>query len=289
MTTVTGLELLDADLTQRTLAAPPFHAVDGVINFRDFGFGATRTSIPLPLPRPHSHSPSGPGILFRSGELTRLTPRGKEQLKELGITTLFDLRSTSEVDKFKTASPEIEGVRNVHVPVHDGNDFDPMVLAAKVAKFEADEKNSFATLYSGILEDGAHAYEVILKHLRDKPGEPCLVHCTAGKDRTGVFAALVLLLLGASDEAIAQDYYFTTVGLQKVLPMLVARYQEDPVYRNNWKGFLNMGSAKKETMLATLAMIREKYGGAETYVKQYTSLTNEDIVQIRKNLLVARA
>ncbi|KAI5116797.1 hypothetical protein M0805_001799 [Coniferiporia weirii] len=264
-----GPEQLDASLVQRTLSSPPFHVVDGVINFRDLGASSGAVK---------------PGILFRSGELTRLSQSGTEELKKLGITTVFDLRSAGEVKKHQSATPKIDGVRLVHVPVSDKDEFDPMVLAAKVATFETDEKNAFAALYSGILENGAPAYEAIFKHIRDRPGEACLVHCTAGKDRTGIFAAIVQLLLGASDDAIVQDYHLTTIGLQPVLPFLIARFQKDALYRDNWAGFQNMGSAKKETMYATLAMIRAKYGSAEGYLKQSTSLTDADIMQIRRNL-----
>ncbi|THH10695.1 hypothetical protein EW145_g1158 [Phellinidium pouzarii] len=266
---VSVLGALDADLVQRILNSPPFHSVDGVINFRDLGSSSGAIT---------------PGILFRSGELTRLSQRGKDELKALGVATVFDLRSQSEITKYSSATPEIDGVRFVHVPVSDKDEYDPMALAARVTRFETDEKEAFATLYSNILESGARAYETILKHIRDKPGEACLVHCTAGKDRTGMFAAIVQLLLGATDDAVIQDYYLTTFGLQPALPHLVARFQREALYQKNKAGFEIMASAKKETMHASLEMIRTKYGGAEAYIKQCTTLTDADIAQIRKNL-----
>ncbi|PAV24021.1 tyrosine serine phosphatase [Pyrrhoderma noxium] len=270
----------DPELVKQVLSSSPFQTIEGVINFREYGFLSAQTKIdspPIPLVRP--------GILYRSGELTRLTETGKAQLKNLGITTVFDFRSETEILKYKSATPEIKGMKFVHVPVSDTGEYDPMALAARVAKFASDEKSAFAALYSGILENGGPAFETVLRHLKDRPGEPCLIHCTAGKDRTGVFAAILQLLLGADDDSIAHDYNLTTYGLAPVLPALVARFQKESVYRDNWAGFRNMGSAKKETMYATLKLLRSKYGSAEGYITQMTSLTSADIVLIRRNLL----
>jgi protein tyrosine/serine phosphatase len=66
----------------------------------------------------------------------------------------------------------------------------------------------------------------------------------AGKDRTGLIAAIVLLLLGAPDEAIIRDYTLTTAGLLPAVPFLVARFKKEPAYNENWKGVENMGSAR---------------------------------------------
>ena len=115
------------------LAAPPFHTVDGVINFRDYGLSAsiasssfstsstsTSPSLSSPsstsTPTPTSSSTSGNGnttprirerVLFRSGELARLTRKGVEELSALGVHTVFDLRSASEVAKYDSATPAI--------------------------------------------------------------------------------------------------------------------------------------------------------------------------------------
>lgn len=113
------------------LAAPPFHTVDGVINFRDYGLSASIASSSLSTsstfsslssppststPTPTSPSTSGNGnttprirerVLFRSGELARLTRKGVEELSALGVHTVFDLRSASEVAKYDSATPAI--------------------------------------------------------------------------------------------------------------------------------------------------------------------------------------
>jgi len=269
-------EKLDDELVQKTLGAAPFVPVEGVINFRDFGALQTDDSNLFIKQK----------YLFRSGELTRLSENGKDALRKLGVKAVFDLRTKAEVERYKSTTPAIEGIQVVHAPVFEKDEIDHLGLAAFLQNFEANEQGAFASTYARTLESGGPAFETILKHLRDKPDEPCLVHCTAGKDRTGVLVALVLMLLGARDEDIIKDYALSTIGLQPAAALFIARWQQDPVFRDNWQGALNMGSAKAETMQATLKMIREKYGGAEAYFKRYTSLSDDDLVQIRKNLLV---
>ena len=127
-----GLQVPDEEVVQRTLSSPPFHTVEGVINFRDFGILSSPPISHQNLEKSSQIPPIRPGVLFRSGELTRLTDKGKAKLKELGITTVFDLRSESEIRKYQSSTPAIDGVRFVHVPVTDTEEYDPMALAARL-------------------------------------------------------------------------------------------------------------------------------------------------------------
>ncbi|KAJ7935404.1 protein-tyrosine phosphatase-like protein [Mycena leptocephala] len=139
-------------------------------------------------------------------------------------------------------------------------------------RYEENELEAFVKDAKDTLEIGAPAYEAIFKHFLERPGEPCLFHCSAGKDRTGLIAALILMLLGVDDADITNDYALTAVGLEPAREKFVARMQNIPVYRDNAQGAINMGSSKEESMNAILAMIREKYGGAAGYLTAFTSL-----------------
>jgi len=274
--TDTGFPTIASDVVAATLSSPPFVVVDGVINIRDFGS------------YPSSSSPGAvvkPRYLFRSGEPSRVTPSGAEALRALGIKKVFDLRADVEIAKYKTANAGIEGVQFVRAPIVDMS-FDPVGLAQRLKQFETGESEAFLALYSEILERGGGAVETVFLHLRDHPDEPCLLHCTAGKDRTGVFAALILMLLGASDADIIKDYTLTTIGLQPALPLLVARFEKEQVYRDNRAGTLNMATAKPQTMRVLLDHVRERYGDVEGYLKTHTTLTKEDSARIRAKLLV---
>ena len=63
--------------------------------------------------------------------------------------------------------------------------------------------------------------------MRDKPQEPCLVHCTAGKDRTGILVALILQLVGVEDHVIAEEYALTEVGLAAWKDIILKHLMKD--------------------------------------------------------------
>ncbi|KAJ7125424.1 protein-tyrosine phosphatase-like protein [Mycena epipterygia] len=257
------------------LSSPPFVVVDGVINIRTLGGYITDDSTHIVKP----------GLIFRSGETSGITEMGKQQLIALGVRHVFDLRTQLEISSYKTASPEIPGVEFVRAPVGKEDPWDAGSVEMRLKRYEENELEAFVKDADGTLEIGAPAFETIFRHFLDRPDEPCLFHCTAGKDRTGLVAALILMLLGVDDAAIIKDYALTGVGLEPASAVLSARLRNIPVFRDNWMGATNMGSSKEESISAILAMIREKYGGAAGYLTAHTSLQEKDLDVIRKNLL----
>lgn len=119
MSSIVALDVNEED--QKTLSSPPFVVIDGVINVRDLGGYAT----------------SNPDLvvkstcIFRSGELSYITDRGREQLRALGISKIFDMRSDGEIANYKTKAPIIEGVEFTRVPVSQTEAYDPVSLAAR--------------------------------------------------------------------------------------------------------------------------------------------------------------
>ncbi|KIY63706.1 hypothetical protein CYLTODRAFT_432849 [Cylindrobasidium torrendii FP15055 ss-10] len=257
------------------LDAPPFVHVSGVINIRQLGGYATKQ--PGTITKTNA--------IFRSGELTHITQEGKEELRALGVKRVFDMRAPAEVKQLEGATPEVDGVVFEAVPT-SLKGFDPVSLAERLQGFKTTETETFMKIYEEILTVGAPSYERIFRHIIDKPEEPCLVHCTAGKDRTGVFSMLILLVLGVSEEDIIKDYALTTDGLAPVLHMLIARFSKIPAYSSNMEGTMNMGSSRPTTMRALLDMLKEKYGGVEAYLKTWVHLDDADFVQLRRNLIV---
>ncbi|KAH9884125.1 protein-tyrosine phosphatase-like protein [Cubamyces lactineus] len=271
----TSFPILDPAFVASALAAPPFVSIDGVFNIRDFGAG---------YPTVSGTSRVKPLRLFRSGELARITDTGIQQLRSLGIQRVFDLRVDSEIAKYGTASKLIDGVELVRVPIIQ-DPWRPSEVPQRLKEFEQDATDAFLQSYKQVLLSGSTSLERILVHLCDQPDVPCLIHCTAGKDRTGVFAAAILMLLGARDEHIIADYALTEVGLQPALPMLAVRFQNDPIFRENWTGTVAMGSSKAESMRAFIDHIRQEYGGIEGYIRTHTKLADDDLRRIRENLL----
>lgn len=152
------------------------------------------------------------------------------------------------------------------------------------------QKQGFVQVYTRILLAGAAPngpFAQILRHLASPtaPPAPILIHCTAGKDRTGVIVALILSLCGVSDDAVAHEYSLTDLGLgerkEEFISHLIA---VDPL-KGDRAAAERMVSSRAESMRGTLRMVKERWGGVEGYVRQ-VGLSAEEVEAIRGNLVV---
>jgi len=263
------------DVTEQ-LAHPPFVQISGVTNARDLG--SYITAHPPGIVKPH--------LLFRSAEISGIDDLGMAQMRDLGIRTIIDLRSDTELERFNTPVPVIRDVEIRRVPVFRKEDYSPEMMAKRYALYASGKTEAFMELYSQILNHGVEAFTAIALHIRDSPSDGCLFHCTAGKDRTGVIAAVFLSLVGVSDQDIAHDYELTRVGREPAREKIMARIAKEEIFIGNTEAANNMLSSRYDTMLAFLEMLRNKYNGAEGYLRERVGLTVEDIVLIRNRMVV---
>jgi len=201
------------------------------------------------------------------------------------------------------------GVRRVEVPVFGEEErADPVALAVRYAgdmgrgvrKGEENgtkKKEPFSAMYKNMLEMGAGAYGTILRHILEHLSHPpsskaggeggaFLVHCTAGKDRTGVFCALVLSLCGVAEEIVADEYTLSERGLgtwmEHLVGVVVAKtgVPEDQARK--------MAGAKRESILDAVRIVREEWGGAEGYFEKMCGVSREDLEKIKGFLVVEK-
>ncbi|KAF9236245.1 protein-tyrosine phosphatase-like protein [Melanogaster broomeanus] len=269
-------EPLDPAHVADVLSRPPFVQISGVSNVRDLGSYPTTTINAI----------TRPGYAYRGAEVSNITEEGIQQMKALGIATVFDLRSDPEMQKYSTPIPTIEGVQILRAPVFANEDYSPESMAKKFELYASGTTDAFMKLYSQILDHGGRAFGTILRHVRDRPNSPFLFHCTAGKDRTGIIAAILFKLAGVDDHLICQDYSLTRIGREPDREKVLRRLLKEPLFAANTELALRMLTSRYETMHATLGLFREKYGGVEVYVKNFCGLTDDDISIIRENLVV---
>lgn len=151
------------------------------------------------------------GRLFRGDGLHRLDPADCEAL---GLTTVLDLRTHDEIAR--RGRLEADGVAWHHLPLIQAI-WDPgwLTEAMTPERFLADR-------YLAMLDEGADAIGSALRILAEADRLPAAFHCAAGKDRTGVLAALVLSLLGVDDDTIAADYGLSRHGVDRMLAWIRA-------------------------------------------------------------------
>ncbi|KKZ63688.1 hypothetical protein EMCG_01995 [[Emmonsia] crescens] len=259
------------------LPSPPFYFADGIANLRDLGG--------------YSISPTSSvrrNYLFRSASLSNTTLEGANFLTDkLGIATIYDFRSIIECER--SPSFDIPGSIRRHVPVFKDQDASPEGLALRYKDYSAsDGSQGFMRAYAEILRAGAAgAFRAVFEHIRDRPEEPLLFHCSAGKDRTGVCAALILRIAGVpDDEVIGREYELTEAGLGELRQQTIDRVLAHPAFGGDREGAERMVSAKAAAMLATLSWVDDKYGGAEGYLKTGIGFSDQDIALIRANLII---
>lgn len=196
-----------------------------------------------------------PGVLYRADGLFRLAGDDLGRFAALKIRSVLDLRRPDELASDGRV-PELPGLlyRNVNLQ-RDGW----TSVAVEQADMPAFLAERYAEMADEALESGAMA--AALGFLVSSPG-PTVFHCLAGKDRTGVMAALVLSLLGVPDEAVADDYAASRQADNRHLAWLAETRPDLPMPAPD------RDASPPEAMLAFLAGLRERYGSVAGYVER---------------------
>ena len=221
---------------------------------------------------------------FPTGRLT--TESDRARLDGLGLRLILDLRSGVEAAKLPDYVPD--GARLVQIcGLRDATgqeiDFSPNDIQRLVQNAPAGT-NLTQLIYRQMLT-GNKAFKELFRAL--EAGEtPILFHCTAGKDRTGVAAMLILLALGASDETICADYARTNLcraaEIEKAMADHAAEIAADPAQRMRWQ---TSAGVDPETAPFVLRTIRQDYGSAESYLEAEYGLTPARLMRLRRMYL----
>lgn len=217
------------------------------------------------------------GSLIRSDNLARLTLEGQEAVKTGGVSTIIDVRSPFELDieanPFAQASAaDAPNYRNL--PLMDEADAEGQALINAAP--------TVTEMYRLMLDRFRANMGVIMLGIADAPSGAVVIHCHAGKDRTGLVVALALRLVGVSKDQIAEDYTLSDLYLSDLYQELLAK-KSDPGERALLAEQL---SSKPEAILGALSHLDEHYGGVEAYLLG-CGLETEAIGRLRSRLLAS--
>jgi protein-tyrosine phosphatase len=193
------------------------------------------------------------GQLFRSDALHDLTEEDLEVLRGIGLTCVIDLRTSAELERTGRGLLESEPVsyHRFSLLPETGGQTDP-----------GPEGPDLSERYLWYLDAGHQALVHALDLVGDPVNYPLVFHCTAGKDRTGVLAALVLDILGVERAVIAEDYGLTQSRMELIMSRVRShvdseeRMAEIPQFRLR---------AEVETMAKFLGLLHERFGGARAW------------------------
>lgn len=216
--------------------------------------------------------------LVRSENTGLLTSAGQQALVDYGIHTVIDLRFQSELDKIPNpfSKPAISSNNSphfLHIPLDQDQDL--------YWQHGDDPSEAMSDLYCRLLETNrGHVARVLAAAAYAIPGG-VLFHCHAGKDRTGLIAAMILGVLGAPEPLIIEDYAFTT-------PLLEERSRQaltdSAIPKAKLDFFRTQSSSYPETMQRTLAYLERSYGGVIGYL-QTTGLQPDDLAALRERFI----
>jgi protein-tyrosine phosphatase len=203
--------------------------------------------------------------LFRSDAPHLLEPAGVAAVAGLGVRTVIDLRTQLEVD----IAPSPLSGRVTHVPVLTG-DLQGLPLDLR-------------TLYGYFIDQCGEQIAAAIAELAGDDTMPALVHCSAGKDRTGVVIALVLAVLGVPDELIAADYALSAVYLDPTQTPAIGQLRASTGLGDELvSGLL---TSPPELIMDVLDTIRERAGSVDSYLRAH-GLPRDAIGRLRSALIV---
>ena len=236
--------------------------------------------------------------LLRSGCLAHISTEDAEYLKNsIGLSLIIDLRTPKEIEK--SPDKNIPGIQHVCVPLTDKLDTTKLDYLANryfISKSE-DEKSCILTQYARIDEvtkmyqnistdtQSRSAVKQVFRLLLDANGA-VLFHCTSGKDRTGIIAALILYALGCDRNTILNDYNASAVtffsSAEKIKEDLRKHEQDESLLKLSLQKSV---SVAPEVMRTGFRYIDSHYTSEESFVLQATGFNQNELESFRNKYL----
>lgn len=236
---------------------------DGCLNVRDLGG--------VPLSNGHTRF----GVLVRADNIRKLSDTGWRSLADHGVVRIVDLRWPEELDEDPPGDVHVDVVHVSllgELDVDYIDDIDDYMAAG-------DPTGYWASSYASILDEFRTNFGRAVAAIADAPEGVVVFHCAGGKDRTGLIAALLLRLAGASIEDIAADYALSEANLNAGPRSWIEAAPDETVRRR--REFMQQTPA--EAMSRTLDELEARWGGARPYLRA-AGVTDEQLDRLEARL-----
>jgi protein-tyrosine phosphatase len=244
----------------------------GSVNFRDLGGYETGDGRRVRW-----------GQVFRSDNLGRLSDGDVAFVQRLGIRTVCDFRTPAEVQKLPDRFRPTDRGSYLHLPIQHG-EFDP------AGTFERIKKGDVAWMTEAFMIEGylknidhfAPVWSTLFKTLAARSKRPLVFHCTGGKDRAGVCAALVLLSLGVPEHTVIYDHGLSNLYIAAVLEGIFQKIRSYGVDPDQVAPYF---TAPQKAMVAVVDHLRRTYGSAADYLIHKAGVDEKLIEKLKADLL----
>ncbi|AOW92195.1 protein-tyrosine-phosphatase [Rhodococcus sp. WMMA185] len=232
------------------------------------------------------------GVYYRSTDLSRLVDSDMAMLANLGIRTVYDLRTASEREAAPDVLPEgahavaldvlaDKGIRSVPAKLLQVMT-DPTIAERELGGGRAIEYFEGSYRDFVLMPSAVSSYRELFEGLASTGDTPVLVHCTTGKDRTGWATAALLLLLGVSEEDVFHDYLLTNELLLPALSGVFEAFVEAGGDRELLEPVLGV---RRQYLEVSLAAVRERHGTIENYFSDGLGLDSRVQALLRERMI----
>ena len=248
--------------------------IDGGVNFRDFGGYPTVVGNWVVA-----------GKLFRCGTLANITPMGLATFHGLGIRHICDLRRNEERVDDPTPLPP-ENPKQTAVSIGPGN-ARSVQQQLRSRPTNDDQRIKFmVAIHEELVHDHTEAYRKVFAALLATRDGGFLVHCTAGKDRTGLAAALILASLGVDRESIEEDYLLTNSVIDFegfILPRVRQYFGSSSLDLEMIK---SVAGVRVEYLRASFQAMEKMHGSIDGYLERGLGLDARDFTELKRRYVV---
>lgn len=246
--------------------------LEGSVNFRDLGGYETADGRRTKW-----------GQVFRSDNLGRLTDRDVNYLRCMGIRLVCDFRTPAEVEKLPDRFPDPAPGRYLHLPIQHG-EFDPADSFKRIKKGDIEWMTEEFMIQGYIknIDNFAPVWSTLFHNLADDSKRPLVFHCTGGKDRAGIGAALILLALGVPEETVVEDHSLSNLYIAPVLSKIYDRIRSHGVDPQKVAPYF---TAPRNAILAGIDHIRQTWGSAARYLINMAGVDEKLLDKLKADLL----
>jgi protein-tyrosine phosphatase len=237
--------------------------LDGLYNIRDLGGYQRRGG-----------GVTAAGRILRADSMHSLTDYDKEKLLGMGLRSIIDLRSQKEIEQAPNVFADSDKVQYFHIPLLKG------IQSIQLPIDTSPELLS--DLYIRIIDNCQKELKKVFSTIADHDEGMLIFHCAAGKDRTGVIAALLLDAVDVLEENIIRDYSLSEKYMKPVFQRQKELLREKGVDISTIPNFIF--ESPRSNMIITLQYLRNKYDNAINYFKEI-NLTDKQIKSITSMLV----
>lgn len=242
-----------------------------ITNFRDFGGYQTKSNMTIKR-----------GFFYRSAHLDRIKGAPLEEFNDYKVKTIIDLRSLKER---KSRATHLEGTNKISLPIN----YDEKVKAQVkpiIHKKNMEEVilNIVTTAYSELVIRQTGELKSVFELLTRPESYPILIHCRAGKDRTGFVCAVIQLALGVSEDDVIKDYLLSNRYYMPVAKKIMRRIKIFTLGLFRTKNFEFILTIRERYIRAVLSTIKERFGTVENYL-QHCGIDTQTLLKVKKLVL----